>query len=169
MYSKKGKHQYSTNFQKWNLSTGSTAAWSPPSSRADFEVTSAPAVAALVAAEGSVFGRRSGPAALSLSQSLGSTSPNPAPWSVLDTRGQGWPSLCALLFSYLLSQWPFCLLLPSLSKRAPIPAGQSLLLSPCWLFFPNNDFKQPLSQEITPPSPTFLLPWIRGFLGTQII
>lgn len=76
----KGKLQYSTNFQKWNISAGWTPAWSPPSSRTDFEVASAAVVATLVAAQGSVFGRRSGPAALSLCLSpLGASAAAPRP------------------------------------------------------------------------------------------
>lgn len=136
----------------------------PPNCRTDFEVASAAAVAALVAAQGSTFGRRSGPAALS---PLGASPapPKPAPRSVPDTRGQGWPSLCVLLFSHTD---PSASSSPRLNNQVPTPAGQSLLLSPRSFIFPNNDFEQPLSEEITPPSPTFVLPWIRGFLRTQI-
>lgn len=80
------------------------------------------------------------------------------------TQGQGWPSL-GVLSSH---SDPCASSFPRLSNQVPSPAGQTLLLSPCWFLFPNDDFKQPLSREITPPSPTFLLPWIRGFLRTQI-
>lgn len=107
-----------------------------------------------------------------LSQSLGSitsTSPNPAPQSVLDTHGQGWPSLCALLlFSHLSSHSdPPASSFLSLNKQVLTLAGQNLLLSPCWLFSLIMTLNS-LYLKITPPSPTFLLPWIRGFLRTQI-